>query len=225
MACDFTVASDMALFGQAGPKHGSAPVGGSTDFLPLYVGAERAMQSATLCEMWSAHEALQLGLITQIVPVLKVDGKFVPNPLVVTDRTVDEFGRPCLGRMKTGSARDEGKKLLARAETDLSLLDKEVEMLCAKLLMTMPDCLSMTLEQVRKHKLAHWDRNKESNRAWLALNMNTEAKAGFRAFNEGPKGNREVDFAELRRLIAEGHAWDDALVAAIFPKAPQEAGR
>ena len=223
MACDFTIASDLALFGQAGPKHGSAPVGGSTDFLPLFVGIERAMQSCTLCEMWSAHEAFQLGLLTQIVPVAKVDGVFVPNPLVITDRAVDAYGRPCLGKPKTGTERDEGKALLARAGIDLSLLDQEVERLCGKLLMTMPDCLSMTLEQVRKHKLAHWDRNKETNRAWLALNMNTEAKAGFRAYNEGPKGNREVDFVELRRLIAEGHPWDDALIQAVFPRVPEEA--
>jgi 6-oxocyclohex-1-ene-carbonyl-CoA hydrolase len=222
MACDFTIASDLALFGQAGPKHGSAPVGGSTDFLPLFVGIEKAMQSCTLCEMWSAHEALQLGLVTQIVPVCKVDGAFVPNPLVITDRAVDAYGRPCLGKPKSGTEREDGKKLLARAETDLSLLDQEVEVLCGKLLMTMPDCLAMTLEQVRKHKLAHWDRNKETNRAWLALNMNTEAKAGFRAYNEGPKGHREVDFVLLRSMIAEGHAWDEELIEAIFPRVPQE---
>ena len=35
MACDFSVAQDLARFGQAGPKHGSAPIGGATDFLPL----------------------------------------------------------------------------------------------------------------------------------------------------------------------------------------------
>ena len=31
MACDFSVASDLAIFSQAGPKHGSVPDGGSTD--------------------------------------------------------------------------------------------------------------------------------------------------------------------------------------------------
>ncbi|MGD2135616.1 MAG: enoyl-CoA hydratase-related protein, partial [Gemmatimonadales bacterium] len=30
MACDFSIAADTARFGQAGPKHGSAPDGGST---------------------------------------------------------------------------------------------------------------------------------------------------------------------------------------------------
>ena len=41
MACDFSVAQDLARFGQAGPKHGSAPIGGATDFLPVMSGAER----------------------------------------------------------------------------------------------------------------------------------------------------------------------------------------
>ena len=36
MACDFSIAQDLARFGQAGPKHGSAPIGGATDFLPVH---------------------------------------------------------------------------------------------------------------------------------------------------------------------------------------------
>src|SRR5687768_15148921 len=90
MACDFSVAQDLARFGQAGPRHGSAPDGGSTDFLPLFVGAEAAMESCTLCEHWSAHKAARLGLITRAVPALRVDGRFVPNPLVITDQWLDE---------------------------------------------------------------------------------------------------------------------------------------
>ena len=43
MACDFSVSQDLALFGQAGPKHGSAAIGGSTDFLPVMIGCEQAM--------------------------------------------------------------------------------------------------------------------------------------------------------------------------------------
>src|SRR5678816_3188465 len=64
MACDFTIAADTAVFGQAGPRHGSAPDGGSTDFLPLFVGVERAMVSCTTCELWSAHKAYSLGLLS-----------------------------------------------------------------------------------------------------------------------------------------------------------------
>ena len=77
MACDFSIAQDLARFGQAGPKHGSAPIGGATDFLPLMVGAERAMVACVLCEPFSAHQAYRMGILTDVVPALKVDGKFV----------------------------------------------------------------------------------------------------------------------------------------------------
>jgi len=218
MACDFSVAQDLALFGQAGPKHGSAPDGGSTDFLALFVGVEAAMESCTLCDHWSAHKAMRLGLLTKVVPALKVDGRFVPNPLVVTDRWVDG-GEIVFGEPKRGADRDEGKRLLERGEVDLSRLDGEVSALVYRLANTFPGCLSKTVESVRKHKLAHWDRNKETNRAWLGLNMMTEARAGFRAFHEGSKACREADFLLLRRRLAEGAAWSDALVEDILARA------
>jgi 6-oxo-cyclohex-1-ene-carbonyl-CoA hydrolase len=218
MACDFSIASDLAVFGQAGPRHGSVPDGGSTDFLHLFVGIERAMQSCTLCETWSAYEAKTYGLITEAVPVLKVDGRIIRNPLVITDRWLDESGAPVYGRRKSGAAMDEAKATLARGNIDLAPLDNEVNALCTKLVYTMPDCISKTLNSMRKKKLEHWDRNQQSNRDWLALNMTTEAKAGFRAFNEGPKDNREVDFIKLRRMLSEGHPWDDELIEAILPR-------
>jgi 6-oxo-cyclohex-1-ene-carbonyl-CoA hydrolase len=221
MACDFSIAADTARFGQAGPKHGSAPDGGSTDFLPLYVGYSRAVESGILCETWSAHKAVHIGLINQVVPVLKVDGKWIPNPLVITDRFLDEFGNIVYGDFKEGAAKDEAKKRLARAETDLSKLDAAVEALCTKILLLMPDCTSKTINGLRKHKQWHWDNTNVTNREWLALNMMTEAKAGFRAFNEGPKGKREVDFIKLRQLLAEGHPWDDELIKAISPQYQQ----
>ena len=220
MACDFSVSSDLAIFSQAGPKHGSAPDGGSTDFLPLFVGIERAMYSATLCQTWSAHRFYYLGGLTQIVPALRVDDKFVANPLVITDRVIDEFGRIVIGETKTGAARDEAKALMARGTVDLTLLDAAVDDLTTKLLYTMPDCLTKTIESVRKHKLAHWDRNRESNRAWLSLNMMTEANAGFKAFHYGTKQQREVNFIKLRQRLAEGAAWSDELVEEIAPWVP-----
>ncbi len=218
MACDFTVTSDLARFGQAGPKHGSAPDGGSTDFLPPYVGFSRAMESGVLCDTWSAHKAHFIGLVNEVVPVLKLDGKWIPNPLVVTDRFLDEFGNIVYGDFKTGDAKDAGKELLGKAETNLSKLDEAVEALCTKILMLMPNCVSKTISSLRKHKQVFWDTNNGTNREWLSLNMMTEAKAGFRAFNEGPKGNREVDFIKLRRMLAEGHPWDDELIRAVSPQ-------
>jgi 6-oxo-cyclohex-1-ene-carbonyl-CoA hydrolase len=218
MACDFSIAQDLALFGQAGPKHGSAPDGGSTDFLPLFVGIEAAMQSCTLCEHWSAHKALRLGLITSIVPALEVDGRFVANPLVVTDKWLDEQGRVVHGEMRQGEEKVRGKALMARGRVDLALLDREVDLLVWKLAHTMPGCLSKTIESVRKHKLEHWDRNKESNRAWLALNMMNEGQVGFRAFHEGTKECREADFLLLRRRLAESVPWSNDLVEEVLAR-------
>jgi len=219
MACDFTVSSDLARYGQAGPKHGSAPIGGITDFLPVVIGAERAMSACILCEPFSAHKAYQMGLITEFVPALKVDGKFVPNPLVETQRMVDEFGRNVFGESKTGAALEEGKALMKRGTVDLSLLDAKVEELCAKILYTFPDCTTKSLEELRKPKLEAWNRNKEGSRAWLALNMMSEARAGFTAFNEGSKDDREIDFVLLRQRIAAGQGWVGSLHDDIQPKA------
>lgn len=224
MACDFSIASDLARFGQAGPRHGSAPDGGSTDFLHLFVGIGQATESCTICEPWSAYKAVRLGLINRTVAVLRHDGHYVPNPLVVTERFLDDQGQIVYGDPVPPAQVPAAKALMARCTIDLSPLDAAVAELSAKLLHTMPDCLSKTLESLRKKKLEHWQRNCETNRSWLALNMMTEAKAGFRAFNEGPPGRREVDFVELRRRLARGEPWSDALVDAVQPK-PEPVGR
>jgi 6-oxo-cyclohex-1-ene-carbonyl-CoA hydrolase len=216
MACDFTVAQDLARFGQAGPRHGSAPDGGATDFLHLFVGIERALESCTTCEPWSAHKALRLGLVTEIVPALRCDDRTVPNPLVETTRWVDEQGRIVYGEPLEGAALDHGKEKLRRGTMDLSGLDRAVDRLATKLLYTFPDCLIKTIESLRKKKLEHWDRNRESARAWLALNMMTEAHAGFTAFESG--GSRELDFVELRRRLATGAGWDEALWRDLLPR-------
>ena len=218
MACDFSVSSDLARYGQAGPKHGSAPIGGATDFLPVIVGAERAMAACVLCEPFSAHKAYQMGIISDLVPALKVDGRWVANPLVETQRMVDEFGRNVYGEPKTGDALKEAKALMARGTVDLSLLDARVEELCAKILLTFPDCTTKTLEELRKPKLEACTRNKDGSRAWLALYMMPEARAGFTAFNEGSKDDREVDFVLLRQKLAAGQSWVGPLHDSIQPK-------
>jgi len=220
MACDFSIAQDLARFGQAGPKHGSAPIGGATDFLPVVIGVERAMAACVLCEPFSAHEAYYMGVITDVVPALKVDGKFVVNPLVETNRITDEYGRFVFGKPKTGDALKAGQELMKRGTVDLGKLDDMIESMCTKLLYTFPDCTTKTIEELRKPKLDAWNRNKENARAWLALNMMTEARAGFRAFNEGTRETgREIDFIGLRRALAANAPWSDELTESIMPRA------
>ena len=218
MACDFSVAGDHARFGQAGPVHGSAPDGGATDFLHLYVGFSHAAESLSLCEPWSAHKAMRLGLLTDVVPVHKSsDGRFVANPVVITDRYSDEMGRIVYGDWKTGAAADAAKAEAKACTVDLFLLDEAVERLATKLLYTFPDCTRKTLESLRKKKLEHWFSNAESSRSWLSLNMNTEGAAGFTAFHYGDKTEREIDFVKLRTRLAEGALFDDRLVDEVLP--------
>jgi len=220
MACDFTIAQDLANFGQAGPKHGSAAIGGATDFLPVMIGCEQAMVSGTLCEPFSAHKAARLGIIADLVPALKVDGRFVANPTVITDRMLDEYGRIVHGDFKSGGAYKEGLAMIKGGEIDLGLLDQKVEELCAKLLETFPECMTKSLEELRKPKLEAWNSNKENSRAWLALNMMNEARTGFRAFNEGTRETgREIDFVKLRQGLAKGIPWTEDLVECLIPGA------
>ena len=218
MACDFTVSHDLANFGQAGPKHGSAAIGGATDFLPVMIGCEQAMISGTLCEPFSAHKAARLGIIADVVPALKIDGQFVANPTVITDQMIDAYGRVVLGEFRTGSDFAAGRDLIKSGEIDLSLLDEKVEELCAKLIETFPECMAKSLEELRKPKLQAWNQNKENSRAWLALNMMNEARTGFRAFNEGNKETgREIDFVKLRQGLAKGVPWTEELIDSLMP--------
>ena len=70
----------------------------------------------------------------------------------------------------------------------------------------------------------HWAQNAETNRSWLALNMNTEAAAGFPAFHYGSRDEREIDFVLLRRRLAEGARFNEALIAEV-PKHSARDGR
>ena len=218
MACDFSVAQDLARFGQAGPKHGSAPIGGATDFLPPVIGAERAMVGVRAVRAVLGAQGLPLGHAHRHRAGAEGGRQIHRQPAgrnAALTRTNSAASSSATSRPAT--PRSEGKALLAKGTVDLSLLDAKVEELCAKLLLTFPDCTTKTIEELRKPKLEAWNRNKENHRAWLALNMMTEGRAGFRAFNEGTKEDREVDFIALRQAIARGEGWSDALTERIQP--------
>lgn len=223
MACDFSLAADHATFGQAGPVHGSAPDGGSTDFLDLYVGYARAAESLVLCQPWTAYMAARLGLVNEVVAVHRDEsGALVPNPAVEAGRWVDERGRVVYGELRSDP---EARAAAKRCTIDLGPLDEAVEKLVTQLLHTFPDCCRKTLESLRKKKLEHWYRNSETNRSWLGLNMATEALAGFPAFQFGARGEREIDFVKLRRAIAEGRPFNRELVLEVLPESARDEAR
>jgi 6-oxo-cyclohex-1-ene-carbonyl-CoA hydrolase len=217
-ACDISVSSDLAIFGQAGPRHGSAPDGGATDFLPLFMGLENGMWSCTACEMWSAYKVKQLGLISKVVPVIKDGGKFTRNPLVITDKYV-ENGEIVYGEFKKGDEAAKAREFVKNAKTDFELLDKTVNEIVWTFTNLMPGCLIKTIDSVRMKKKFYWDQSKLPNRHWLAANMATEAFIGFNAFNTKKQTGKDViDFIKYRQLLAEGHHFDEELINEVLPK-------
>jgi 6-oxo-cyclohex-1-ene-carbonyl-CoA hydrolase len=216
MACDLAISSDLAIYGQAGPKHGSAPVGGSTDFLPWYLTMEDAMWNCISCEMWSAYRMKQKGLISKTVPVLKKDGVFIRNPLVETETYVRD-GEVVFGAIKSGADAKAAKALMKECATDLSGLDAEVNAITWKLANLFPGCLQMSIDSIRAKKKFFWDQSKLPNRHWLAANMMGEAFLGFTAFSTRKEtGADTIDFIKYRQAIAAGERMGPDLFEAVL---------
>ncbi len=221
MACDLAVSSDLAIFGQAGPRHGSAPDGGSSDFLPWYLGIEDAMWNCVSCEMWSSYKMKRLGLISKVAPVLKKDGKFIRNPLVIIDKYIDD-GEIVYGEFKSGEEAKEARAMIKELPTDFELVDKEVNKIVWTFTNLMPHCLMKSIDSVRAKKKFFWDQMKLPNRHWLAANMNYEAYMGFNAFNTKKiTGKDTIDFIRYRQLVAEARELNDEFYEEIFAK-PQK---
>jgi len=221
MACDIAVSSDLAIFGQAGPRHGSAPDGGSSDFLPWMLPIELAMWNCISCELWSAYKMKQLGLISKCVPVIKDNGKWVRNPAIIVDKWIDD-GEIVYGEFKTGDAAKKAREYVKNAKTDFERLDTEVNKILWTYTNLFPGCLIKSVEGIRLKKKYFWDQAKVINRHWLAANMNNEAYLGFNAFNTKKiTGKDTIDFIEFRRRMARGDAFDLEFMAAVLGK-PKE---
>jgi len=217
MACDIAISSDTAIYGQAGPRHGSAPDGGSSDFLPWYLSIEDAIWNCVSCELWSAYKMKRLGLITKVVPVIKQDGQFIRNPLVIIDKYVDD-GEIVYGEFVRGEEGKKAREFLKTATIDFELLDKAVNEVIWKFTNLFPGCLIKSLDSVRAKKKFFWDMQKNYNRHWLSVNMMTEAFLGFNAFNTKKiTGKDVIDFVKYRQLIAEGRDMDEAFMEAVLP--------
>jgi 6-oxo-cyclohex-1-ene-carbonyl-CoA hydrolase len=218
MACDITVAADTAVFGQAGPKHGSAPDGGSTDFLPAYLSIEDAMWNCVSCEVWSAYKMKRLSLISKILPVIKDGYNFKRNPLVVTDKYVDD-GEIVYGEFVSGDARKKANEEIEKATIDFSLLDKSVSEILWRFTNLFPGCLIKSVDGIRAKKKFFWDQTKLANRHWLAANQMLEGFLGFTAFNSRKLTGKDViDFVKYRQLIAEGKEMNESLFEEVLPK-------
>lgn len=218
MACDLAVASDLAIFGQAGPRHGSAPDGGSSDFLPWYLGIEDAMWNCVSCEMWSAYKMKRLGFVSKVVPVIKNGEAWKRNPQVITDKWLND-GEVVYGDFKSGAEFKEAREYVKSAKTDFTLLDQSVNDMIWTFTNLFPGCLIKTIDSIRAKKKFFWDYSKNYNRHWLAANMSGEALMGFNAFNTKKiTGKDTIDFIKYRQLIAQGENMEDAMFEAVLGK-------
>lgn len=73
--CDLAIASENAIFGQAGPKMGSVDPGFGTALLARVVGEKKAREIWYLCRKYPAEEALKMGLINTVVPNEQLDAE------------------------------------------------------------------------------------------------------------------------------------------------------
>ncbi|MVZ90534.1 enoyl-CoA hydratase-related protein [Dietzia sp. CH92] len=66
--CDVSIAAENARFGQSGPKVGSFDAGFGSAYLARIVGEKKAREIWFWCRLYSAQEALDMGLVNKVVP-------------------------------------------------------------------------------------------------------------------------------------------------------------
>jgi naphthoate synthase len=77
IVCDLTIASENAIFGQTGPKVGSFDGGFGSSYLARHVGQKKAREIWFLCRQYSAQQALDMGMVNEVVPLDKLEDEVV----------------------------------------------------------------------------------------------------------------------------------------------------
>lgn len=77
VVCDLSIASENAKFGQTGPKVGSFDAGFGSSYLARCVGQKKAREIWFLCKQYTAHEALEMGMINKVVPFERLEEETV----------------------------------------------------------------------------------------------------------------------------------------------------
>ena len=71
--CDMSFAAEDAKFGQTGPRVGSIPIWGACQLLARYVGERKAREMVFGCRVYSAQQALEMGLINFVCRAEELD--------------------------------------------------------------------------------------------------------------------------------------------------------
>ncbi len=73
--CDLTIAAESAQLGQVGPKVGSVDPGFGTAYLAHIVGEKKAREMWYLCRRYTARQAMDMGLVNQVVADQDLDAE------------------------------------------------------------------------------------------------------------------------------------------------------
>ncbi len=115
--CDITIAKESAVFRQVGPMMGSFDAGYGTWYLEDLVGKKKAKEIWFRNPRLSAKEALELGMINQVVPDAELSAATRAMALEIAER-----GAFALAAIKSAfSARHGGAGGLSRMAHDLLL--------------------------------------------------------------------------------------------------------
>jgi naphthoate synthase len=77
IVCDLSIASENAKFGQTGPKVGSFDGGYGAGYMARLIGHKKAREIWYLCRQYTAHEALDMGLVNTVVPFERLEEETV----------------------------------------------------------------------------------------------------------------------------------------------------
>jgi naphthoate synthase len=73
VVCDLSIAADNARFGQTGPIVGSFDGGYGSGLLARHIGQKRAREVWFMCRQYDAKQALDWGLINEMVPLADLE--------------------------------------------------------------------------------------------------------------------------------------------------------
>ena len=127
LACDFRIAAESAKLGDTSLKFALIPDEGGAYFFPRFMGLDRALKMSLLSEVYTARQAMELGLVTEVVAddqlmtrARELAARLAEGPPIairITKRMMYkqrcDAARQCVGRCGDG---DAGGELYGRRE-------------------------------------------------------------------------------------------------------------
>src|SRR5258706_1536894 len=85
LSCDFRIAAESARLGDTSLRFALLPDEGGAYLFPRFLGLDRALKMSLFSEVYSARDAKELGLVTEVVP----DGELMSTARAWAERLAD----------------------------------------------------------------------------------------------------------------------------------------